>query len=114
MAIPQAQELREKIVFQTATGAKNIRGGRVTLVTYATAWARITEGGGGIETETQAVQAQVQSFEIWTRWIEGVTGFMQILWGSRILVQTEPPQKVIDSRNRQWWLITAEEKTEGD
>ena len=114
MAIPIAQELNQLITFQTATGAKLLRGGRVTLVTYTTAYARITELGGFLETETMELQAANQRYDIWTRYIAGVTAFMQILWGTKALVILAPPVKVIDGEGRQWLQISAEEKTESN
>lgn len=116
MPIPRAQELNELITLQTATGGKNVRGGRMTLVTYTTAWARITETSGYLEVETQTVQAGVKSFEVWIRYNDAtaLTGNHQIKWGSRVLTQSGPPIKVIDGANRQWWQISAEERTEHD
>lgn len=114
MAIPLAQELNELITFQTATGAKLLSGGRATLTTFTTAYARIREIGGFLETETMQLQAQNQRYDVWTRWIDGITGFMQIAWGAKILVIVAPPVKVIDSEGRRWWQIIAEEKQESN
>lgn len=116
MAIPTAQELNQKITFQTATGGRNLRGGRTTLVTYKTVWARINETAGFLESETMQTQGATKTFDIWCRYNDAtaLTGYHQILWGTRVLVLLAPPLKVIDGGSRQWWQLTAGEKTEHD
>ena len=113
MAIPLAQELNQQITFQTKGGARNAVTKKAALpVTYATVWAKIRELGGSIEETTMKSEAAMQQYEIWCRYNSGVTAFMQILWGTRTLIQTGPPQEVIDSNNRRWMLVQAQETTE--
>ena len=113
MAIPRAQELNQLITFQTKTGARNaVTGEAAVPITFTTAWAKITAQGGSVEETTQSSEAAVQSFEIWCRYDATVTAFMQIEWGTRHLIITGPPQEVIDSNNRRWMILTAQETTE--
>jgi hypothetical protein len=116
MAIPFAHELNQLVTIQTASGGRNLRGSRVTLTTYTTAWARVMELGGSMEEVTMNVQAATKGFEIWIRHADApaLTGNHQILWGTRALFQTAPPTQVIDGANRRWWQISAGEKTEFD
>lgn len=113
MPTPRAQELTEFITFKNPSGAVSAALKTAeTVTTFASAWARITEGTGPIEPNDQQHEVQSQGFEIWTQYIAGVTGFMEIAWGTRTLVMTEAPQKVLDRANRQWLLIHAEEAIE--
>jgi len=113
MAIPTAQELNEKIVFQTKSGARNaVKRTAETLTTVCTVFARITANGGRVEETTQGNEAIIQSYEIWIRHDSRVTGFQQILWGTKRLLMLGPPVKVTDGNNRPWMLIQAEETTE--
>jgi hypothetical protein len=113
MSLPRAQELTEFITFKTTGGAVSAAlKTAVTTVTFASAWARITEGGGPIEPNDQQHEIQTQTFEVITQHIEGVTGFMEIAWGTRTLVITEAPQKILDKNNRSWMIIHAEEVIE--
>lgn len=113
MAIPRAQELKDYIdfidvspPFQAATGIS--AGTHV----YARAYARITEMGGSLGENDMQHLSQTKEFEIWVRYIDGLNGFMEIVWGSRSLVITGPPQKVMDSNGRPWWLLRAQEVIE--
>ncbi len=56
--------------------------------------------------------AQAQDFEIITQYIEGVTGFMEITWGTRTLTISEAPQKIYDAQRRPWMIIHAQEVIE--
>jgi head-tail adaptor len=112
-SIPRAQEMNQSIIFQTKAGARNaVTGVAAAPVTYATAWARVTEQGGNVEQMEQSSEAQMQQYEIWCRYNSGVTGFMQILWGTRQLLILGPPMEVKDSNNRRWMVIQAQETTE--
>jgi len=113
MPTPIAQELRELITFRDTAGPTTIAGVSAETTTIATAYARITEGGGaGAEDEDMQHQGQTQSFEVWTQWIPNITSFLQIEWGSRTLVIVETPQKIVDRFGRQWLLIHVEETIE--
>jgi hypothetical protein len=115
MAIPRAHELNEYIEFldmsppfQSVTGL-----GSGTTV-FASAYARITATGGSVGEADMQHLSQTQEFEVWTRYIEGLNGFMEISWGSRLLSITSPPQLFLDSQSRRWLIIRAEEITEKD
>lgn len=113
MPTPIPQELRELIIFKSTAGPTTIGGVSTEVATIATAWARITEGGGaGAEDEDMQHQGQTQSFEVWTQWIPDITSFLQIEWGARTLTIVETPQKVLDRHGRAWLLIHAEETIE--
>ena len=113
MALPTAQGLREKITFQTKSGARNaVKKTAATLTTVCTVYARITPNGGRVEDTTQGNEATVQGYEIWARYDSRVNGFQQILWGTKRLLMLGPPVKVTDGNNRPWMLIQAEETTE--
>ncbi len=113
MALPQAQELTEYITIvdtspeSSATGKREASGSMI-----ATAWARITEGGGTTEPTDQQHEGQTQEFEVITQYIEGVRAWHSILWGSRQLDIVEPPQKIFDPKHRAWLVMRAEEYIE--
>jgi head-tail adaptor len=113
MALPRAQELNQRISFMSPSGSINA-GKRLaeSSTFYASAYARITEGTGSVTNEDQQHQSQSQEFEIWTRYIVGITAFMEIQWGTRTLTIADTPQKVLDKHNRPWLLIRAEEVIE--
>jgi uncharacterized phiE125 gp8 family phage protein len=113
MAIPIAQELREYIEFIDVSPPFQARDKTgVAGATFAISYARITPQGGSIGENDMQHRSQTQEFEIWVRWFDGLTGFMEIVWGSRSLVMTGPPQKFVDVNNRAWWIIRAEEVIE--
>ena len=115
MAIPIPQELTERIIFKTVTGARNAVSGLGTSdTTAATAWARVTDQGGIVEATDQENLAQTRNYEIWTQYNSNITGFMQITWGDKTLAIVGAPQKIIDVNNRHWTVIQATEVTEDD
>lgn len=112
MAIPIAQELRERLTFQNVTAGPYSAVARTsqTVMNFRTCYARIIQQGGGeLAIDTQQSQSSASNYEIWIRFVEGITGFMQIAWGARTLTISEPPQKFIDSNGRRWWIIQARE-----
>ena len=113
MAIPIAQELNQFITFKTPTGARNaVSGVAATLTTVLSVWAKITDLGGDVEQTEQGDHAFRNRYEIWTRYSASITAFQQIVWGSKTLVITSPPQKVVDANNRWWSVLQAEYVTE--
>ena len=113
MPIPTAQELNQKLIFKAPTGARNaVSGVAATLTTVVTLWAKVTDLGGDVEQTEQSDHAFRQRYEIWIRYSDSVTAFQQIVWGTKTLVQTSPPQKVIDGNNRWWTVLQAEYVTE--
>lgn len=115
MPAPLPQELNERIVIKNVVVPYNATTQEGTnSSTYITAWARITESGGIIEETDLESQAQTQNFEIWTQYDSGITGFMQVEWGDRVLTQVEPPQKFTDVNNRRWTVMQCQEVTERD
>jgi head-tail adaptor len=114
MATPRAQELNQQISFMNTTAPVTADGVATETTIYSTMWARITENGGSMEAVEQQHQIQRQGFEVWCRYDSGITGFMQISWGTRTLRITTAPQKVADQNGRFWTLIQAEEITGRD
>lgn len=113
MPIPTAQELNQKVIFKTPSGARNATTDvAATLTTVITLWAKVTDLGGDVEQTDQQTHAQRQRYEIWTRYSDLITAFLQIAWGSKTLVITSPPQKVVDMNNRWWTVCQAEYTTE--
>ena len=113
MATPTAQELNQKLIFKTASGSRNaVTGIAKTLTTVATMWARVSDLGGDIEQTEQSEHAQRKRYEIWTRWSDSITGFQQIVWGTKTLIITSAPQQIIDGSNRYWMMVQAEHITE--
>ena len=113
MPFPLPHEMKEYVSFVNVTAPFDASSKAGTAgTTFATAWVKIEDQGGQMDAEDMQHQTQLQGFEIWCRYIDGLTGFMQIHWGSRILIITGPPQKTMDSKGRLWWLIAAQEITE--
>lgn len=115
MSIPIPQELTERIVIKNVEPPYNAATHEGTVdSTYCNAYARITERSGIIEETDQQHISASQGFEVWTQYDSGITGFMEIKWGSRTLTQTEPPQKIMDVNNRHWTVMQCREVTEKD
>lgn len=113
MPTPFAQELTEQISFIQAVPPFSVLGELgVEESVFATVWARIRELGGEIEPGDQQHIIQKQQYEIWTQYLAGVNGFMQVRWGNRRLTITGIPQKIMDRFGRHWTMLTASESTE--
>lgn len=113
MAVPTAQELNQKVIFKTPSGARNaVSGVAATLTTVVTLWAKITDVGGDVEQTEQSDHAVRQRYEIWTRYSASITALQQLVWGTKTLVLTSPPQKITDAQNRWWTVCQAEHITE--
>ncbi len=115
MPIPRPQELNQHIQFINVKAPFDASSGVGTedspLIAFD-AWAAIADLGGDVEATDQQTQSQVQQFEIWSRYIDGLTGFHQILWGPKRLVIKGSPQKVMDAQGRPWHTMRAQEQTE--
>jgi hypothetical protein len=113
MALPLPHELREYIQFKNVTAPYDASSGTgVEGTVFAGVWARITDLGGTMDAEDMQHPKQIQGFELCCRHIAGLTGFMQISWGTRNLIITGPPEKISDMHGREWWIIKAEEVQE--
>jgi head-tail adaptor len=112
--MPIAHELNERITFQNVSGSYSAATRESSAATdYRTVWAKVTQApGGDISPGDQRRLTQTTVWEIWCRYDRGVTGYMQIKWGSRVLTITEPPRLVTDANNREWMTIHAEETSE--
>ncbi len=115
MPIPTAQELDQRITLQTVLGGPYSAVTKVSqnVQTFARPWAKITQvGSGELGFESQEERSQRLQWEIWIRYLDGVSGLMQIVWKGRTLVQTGTPQLVTDLNNRRWWVMMAQETIE--
>lgn len=110
MATPIAQNLKERIIFKNVTAPFNAatRVGS-NPVTVTTARASVEELGGEFAVPHQKSITQIVEYEIWTQYQSAITGFQQIAWGDKMLVQIVPPQKIVDARGRAWLCIRAKE-----
>lgn len=108
MPIPTPHECRDYIEVINVTEPFNAETGVGTKTsTFTTAWAAITDIGGSLEAADQQHRLQLQQYEVWLRYIDDLTGFMQIVWGSKTLTIVGTPQKVLDAQGRRWWAIQA-------
>ena len=112
MALPTAQELTEYVSFVNIATPMHTSGYGTQTTTFATAWAKITEVGGMMDTETQQIVRSIADFEVVVPYFDGITVLMEINWGSRKLKIAAPPQKILDRYNRPWSIIRAQEITE--
>ncbi len=103
MKPPTANELREKVIIRSMTETRGADGSVIeTPATFATVWARIIPLSGNENFVAQGIDASVV-YDIWTRYIAGVTPQMNILWGSRTLTI----QSVRNYDERRRWLVIA-------
>lgn len=101
-----ASMLRDRITFQQETlTADGLGGGVRSYEDIVTVWAEVTPlttsentGGNGIESST--------TYRIRTRWREGITPALRILYDTRILAITGVHD---DASHHQYLLITARE-----
>lgn len=102
--------LRHKILIQIVTAPFGQDGVGSNPTTFATTYAEITVTGGSREDETLGRQKAVENYEIWIRYIPGLTAFMQIYWVAeqKTLVQTDTPT---DPDQRKNWLILHAKET---
>lgn len=107
---PIANEMRHRIRIDAVEPPYDSRGIGTFVSTLATVWARISPQGGSAQNISQEERSSTESFEIWIRYLAGVTAHHQITWGSRKLVITEPPRD-FDLRHK-WLQIQAEEIVE--
>jgi SPP1 family predicted phage head-tail adaptor len=100
---PTAQELRHLITIQTMTDSQAADGEAIeTASTFSRAWARISPRSGSEDYLAQGITASVV-YDIWIRYVSGVTPKMQILWGDRTL--NIESARNFDALNR--WLVIA-------
>ena len=113
MATPTAQELTQKLVFKTPSGSRNAATGVASILTTVdTFWGRVTDLGGDVEQTDQSEHIARKRYEIWTRYSADITAFQQVVWGTKTLIITSAPQKIIDGSNRWWLVMQAEHVTE--
>jgi head-tail adaptor len=113
MIPPKLGELREYISFVNVTAPYDGESEGTVSSTEAYAWAKITPLAGGIVETTLQEQTARQGYDIWIRYKSGITAFQQIVWGSKRLVMTGPPEpfdRYGNINGRHWMLIHAEEK----
>jgi len=110
MNTPRIGEMKERINLIEVTSPFNIYGEGTLASTFASnVPAKIEYLAGGENEETEQVQSATQGFNVWIRYKAGVTAFQQIVWGSRRLVMTGPPEEIV---RRRWILIHAKGSTD--
>ena len=115
--IPRAQELNQTVTVYSVSGPYSAVTGEAATagaVLVATMWARVKQsaGGGEIEETTQQNSASVRRYDIWMRYWSGLTAWHQIGWNDMTLIQTSPPQRVVDTEGREWWYVQAKQTEE--
>lgn len=113
MPVPRAHEYNEPIELINVRGPFNATTGvGVKVSTFDTGHACIRDLGGALDAPIQQNRSQAHEYEVWYRYIDGLTGLMQIVWGAKTLVITGTPQKVVDAQGRRVWLMRAQHVTE--
>jgi head-tail adaptor len=109
MNLPEISELTERIDILEVAAPYDIDGSGTKTATFAAGiWAKVEPLAGGLTDTTQQEQTARQPYNIWIRYIDGVTPFQQLDWGGDRLVMTAPPEEIVSSR---WILIHAEQRT---
>lgn len=109
MFVPDPHQFTEHVEFVNVAGPYDaVKKTGVETSVFADAWAYIRDLGGTLDVSDQQHQTQTKEYEIWVRYIEGLTGLVQMKWDARMLVIT-PPQKITDERGRLWWTFNAQE-----
>jgi len=104
---PLIGEMKDLIKILNVTAPYSVNGeGTLVSEFMANVRAKVEPLGGNMLDETQQTQAYSQAYNIWIRYVSGVTPFQQIEWQSKRLVMTGPPEKISN-----WLLLHAEERT---
>jgi SPP1 family predicted phage head-tail adaptor len=107
MILPRIGELKDLIDIVNVTAPYDLTGAGTVVSTFArNVRAKISPLGGSLNEETQQIQVFSQTYNIWIRYLTGVTAFQQIEWSGTRLVMTGPPEDF-----GRWLLIHAEERT---
>jgi head-tail adaptor len=108
MQTPNPGELRELIDIVNVVTPFSLTGaGVITAYQGTSIRAKIVPIGGSIGELDQGEKIAHQGYTIWIRYRAGVTPFQQIIWGSKRLTMTAPPEDF----NKHWLLIHAQETT---
>jgi len=113
MIPPRIGELREYIKIYNVTVPYDGESEGTLTTIKARAWAKITPLAGGLNETTLQEQTSTQGFDVWIRYISGVTAFQQIIWGSKRLVQTGPPEEFDRygvNNGKDWILLHTQHK----
>lgn len=106
MKPPTARDCNHLVTFRTMTETRGADGSVIeTPTTFSKAWARITPLSGSENYVAQGISASVV-YEIWCRYVDGITASMDILWGSREF--SIESVRTYNEANR-WLVITATE-----
>lgn len=110
MIPPKVAELRERITLTVPKVPFNVQEQGTSFKTFRSNIPAKFEPLGGAEVEsTQETKEFSQDYNVWIRYIKGVTPFMQVQWQSknnRELVFTAPPEEM---QNRRWILLHCQE-----
>lgn len=102
MGYPSIGELKERITFQKIDTLENV------VSTLCTVYARVTPLSARISGDTETSTQCTAEYEIWIRYLTGITQDMRVIWGSKTLTLTSMPTEQV---RKQWMMFTAEEIT---
>lgn len=102
MGYPSLGELKETITFKKVDTLEDV------VSTYRTVRARVTTLNADITEDTKTSTVARSTYEIWIRYLTGITMDMRVYWGTKVLTLTSLP---VEQVRRQWMSFTAEELT---
>jgi len=106
MIPPKISELRERVKLVTIKTPVSVNGiGTVDAVFRTNLPAKFEPLGGNQLEASQEAQEFAQDYNVWIRYIKGVTPFMQVIWltkNNRQLTFTAPPEEM---ENKRWLLL---------
>jgi len=107
MITPAIGELKDVISIIEVTKPFLASSGAGTLVSTVadSIRAKVEPLGGDLYEETQQIQTYRQVYRIWIRYRDGITAFQQIIYGTKRLIMTGPPEDF-----DRWLLLHAEER----
>jgi head-tail adaptor len=109
MNAPSISELTERINIIEVGAPFDLDGVGTKTATLATGiWAKVDPLAGGTTDTTQQRITARQPYNIWVRYLEGVTAFQQIEYDGDVLIMTAPPEEIVSDT---WLLIHAEQRT---
>jgi len=95
MITPRIGEFRELIDILNVGSPYSVDGSGTVISTFKSSIAAVVNPlGGKRDVETQQIQKFSQSYDIWIRYISGVTSFQQIVWDDLRMIMRAPPEKI--------------------
>ncbi|MFA5388067.1 MAG: head-tail adaptor protein [Candidatus Paceibacterota bacterium] len=110
MIPPKCHELRERVTLIIPKVPYNVQGPGTDFKTFrSNIPAKFEPLGGNAVESTQETTEFAQDYNVWIRYIRGVTPFMQVTWASknnRQLTFTAAPEEM---ENKRWLLLHCQE-----